>query len=430
MLCCVAGAVQAAMPRLGPHELLLLLLGVSCMERVPRRSKTAAAARAGWLPAAARQLQPHLSSLDPQQLSGALLAFGKLQYQPSPEWLSAYQQAWTSKQGRFSAKDHALVLWGVGFLPAAAAAGTDQLAWAQQLQAALQQSVSRPAAAVAAVALLKLRQAAQQQEGSTQLPAAANNAPQQQQQQQQDVQALPQPPSQQAAAAATATALQPGQQQQQQQQEEELLTSASLLHPTDCAMAVYALARLGPSSVDPEFAAFWLRQSRSQLGNMNSQELASCVWALGRLGLQPPEEWLQQHLRCSAQLAGCMSHRQLAMLLYGCARLQVGRVGVWGFAWLVRCSHDDDCVVTYSSGALPSRVHVRTSLPCTAQLLRKVPGWLCLLYEMGSSSACSVRPGAASNLLLLASSTLTIASLPVLLSTLSSCACSTCLTCW
>jgi hypothetical protein len=322
------------MPRLGPHELLLLLLGVACTERVPRRSTAAAAARAGWLPAAAQQLQPHLHQLDPQQLSGALLAFGKLQYQPSADWLAEYKQAWDRQQRKFSAKELALVLWGVGSLPAAAAAaaGDEQLAWVRQLQAALQQAVSRPAAAVAAVAMLKLRQAAQQQQqqqaGHDELSSAAAGSAlcqgqQQQQQQQQDSraawsqqQAIQQFSSEQAAAGF-------GDAMQQQQQQEELLTSASLLHPTDCAMAVYALARLGRSSIDPDFAAFWLRQSRSQLGNMNSQELASCVWALGRLGLQPPEDWLQQHLRCSAQLAGCMSHQQLAMLFYGCARLQV-----------------------------------------------------------------------------------------------------------
>jgi hypothetical protein len=325
------------MPRLGAHELLLLLLGVACTERVPRRSTTAAAARASWLPAAAQQLQPQLGKLDPQQLSGALLAFGKLQYQPSPGWLADYKQAWDRQQGKFSAKEHALVLWGVGSMPAAA--GDGQLAWVRQLQAALQQSVSRPAAAVAAVALLKLRQAAQQQQqqdGGEALSSTAGRAmlqEQQQQQQQQDSrtmqlqqqgeQTIQQPLSGQAAADPAVA------QQQQQRQQEELLSSASLLHPTDCAMAVYALARLGPHSIDPDFAAFWLRQSRSQLGNMNSQELASCVWALGRLGLQPPEDWLQQHLRCSAQLAGCMSHQQLAMLFYGCARLQV-RAAAWG----------------------------------------------------------------------------------------------------
>ncbi|WIA29188.1 hypothetical protein OEZ86_011699 [Tetradesmus obliquus] len=162
----------------------------------------------------------------------------------------------------------------------------------------------------------------QQQGGSQELSSAADGVQQQgeQQQQQQDAQVLQEPQTQQAAAE-TAITLQQGQQQQQQQQE-ELLSSASLLHPTDCAMAVYALARLGPASVVPEFAAFWLAQARSQQGSMNSQELASCVWALGRLKLQPPEDWLQQHLSCSAQLAGSMSHQQLAMLLYGCARLQ------------------------------------------------------------------------------------------------------------
>jgi hypothetical protein len=330
-LCFLVIAVQAAMPCLGAHELLLLLLGVACTERVPRRSTTAAAARASWLPAAAQQLQPELGKLDPQQLSGALLAFGKLQYQPSPGWLADYKQAWDRQQGKFSAKEHALVLWGVGSMPAgaAAAAGDGQLAWIRQLQAALQHSVSRPAAAVAAVALLKLRQAAQQQQqqqdGGEALSSAAGRAMLQGDQQQQDSrttqlqpqgqQTIQQPLSGQAAADPAVA--------QQQQQQEELLSSASLLHPTDCAMAVYALARLGPTSIDPEFTAFWLRQSRSQLGNMNSQELASCVWALGRLGLQPPEDWLQQHLRCSAQLAGCMSHQQLAMLFYGCARLQV-----------------------------------------------------------------------------------------------------------
>jgi hypothetical protein len=232
-----------------------------------------------------------------------------------------------------------LVLWGVGSLPAAAAAaagggaGAEQLAWARQLQAALQQSVSRPAAAVAAVALLKLRQAAQQQqpaggaEPSSVAVAETSVSQQEGQHQQQHEVHMPQQPLLQLVAAGTAATL------QQQQQETEMLSSASLLHPTDCAMAIYALARLGPRSVDPGFVAFWLRQSRSQLGNMNSQELASCAWALGRLGLHPPEEWLQQHLACSAQLAGCMSHQQLAMLLYGCARLQVSRLGqLLGFA--------------------------------------------------------------------------------------------------
>jgi hypothetical protein len=255
-----------------------------------------------------------------------------------------------------------MIMWGVGVLQPVA---PNQAQWAQKMQGALQQSVAKTATAVAAVALQKIRLAAQkqrlvqqeqleqqqaqgllqqQQQGQggeqgahlVQAPlqdgVAAHDAPQlqfqqqqveqQQQQQQQQSQAphaLDQPPQQQGPQ--QADLLQAAAQQLQEQP--ALLASASLLHPTDCAMVMYGLARLGPKALDPSFPAFWLAQSRSQLANMNSQELATCIWSLGKLRLLPPEVWLQQHLHATAGLAHCMSHQQLAMVWWGCACLRV-----------------------------------------------------------------------------------------------------------
>jgi hypothetical protein len=334
------------------HELLLLLLGVAGTRRKPP---------AGWMPAALAQLQPSLHDMSPAQLSTAVMACAKLNHVPSVAWLSGFWAAWEAKQLGFSARGHATVMWGVGVVQPVA---PDQAQWARKLQGALQQAVARAATAVAAVALQKIRLAAQKErlvqqeqleQQQTQQGAQLEQAPLQgtgsAQHLHEDVSASVQ---QHDLAAHDVLQSQPQQEQQQQQQQSHayadaqgpaqqdpqqlellqaaaqqlqeqpaLLASASLLHPTDCAMVLYGLARLGPSALDPNFPAFWLAQSRSQLVNMNSQELATCIWSLGKLRLLPPEAWLQQHLQATAGVATCMNHKQLAMVWWGCARLRV-----------------------------------------------------------------------------------------------------------
>jgi hypothetical protein len=322
-----------------------MLLGVAGTRRKPP---------AGWLSTAAATLQPQLPTMSPAQLSTAVMALAKLQHVPSTAWLAGFWRAWEAQQVSFSARSHASVLWGIGTLRPVR---PDQAKWAKKLQAALQQAVAQAATAVAAVALQKIRIAAQKeklvQQEQREQQQVGDDAPQQQ------------PVAAPAAAAAAevqqhaASQTQPQQllhdtleqdwDEQQQGQEDELLLlaahqqesvqeqpqllgSASLLHPTDCAMVMYGLARLGPSCLDPSFPAFWLAQARSQLVNMNSQELATSIWALGKLRLLPPEAWLQQHLQCAARLASAMSHKQLAMVWWGCARLRVS-VPVVGRLW-------------------------------------------------------------------------------------------------
>lgn len=309
--------------------------------------------------------------MTPQQLSLALLALAKLGHEPGAAWLNAFTLAWEALAPDASAKAHSMVLWGVGSLPgsqllgvssrssssggssssssggsrpvttqqsnAAGSPGTPdpvlqgdvddacsllqqpggeapsdppltpqqqaRLAMARRVQAALQTAVTRAASAVAAVAVLKLRQAAQRQQQQQQ---------QQHLDQQQPIQQPVQQPVQQPATAPPSSGEQP-----------QLLAGGSLLHPADCAMCISALARLGPGGMGPGFAAFWLRQAAAQQRNMNSAELASCLWALGRLRLRPPADWLAAHLEYTRQLAPCMNHKQLAMTLWGCARLQV-----------------------------------------------------------------------------------------------------------
>jgi hypothetical protein len=319
--------LQAALPACSTEELLHLLLGMAGTRRqLPE----------GWLQPAAGQLQARLGGMSPSQLSTSMLAIAKLNYTPSPAWMAAFWAAWEGQQAGFSTKGHATILWGVGTIkPGGGSSSSDsssqQAEFARRVQAALQHAVARTAKAVAAVALQKLKQAALQQQLAGQQPAAAPqeqqqpaqlHAPAQQQPQQQQPQPQPQPQQQQL----------PQQQQQQPlpppgrasgEEQPQLLSSASLLHPTDCAMMLYGLARLGPACVDPSFPGFWLAQAHTQQANMNSQELSICLWGLGKLQLQPPEAWLAQHMACTARLARCMSHRQLAMVLWSCARLRV-----------------------------------------------------------------------------------------------------------
>jgi hypothetical protein len=394
---------QAAVRQLEPKPLLMLMLGIANMKVRPA---------AGWCPAVLQAVATKLPLMSPSQLSNMMLACGKLQMAPSQAFLRAYQAAWEAQMPQLTAKDHALVLWGVGkmALSNAATGARNQLPWVWQVQQALQQAVNRAVGAVAAVALQKLRQASLQQqthaheqirepeeqqqlvlapdlkqmEGqerhdvhqqpTTNKPRAAlprelllsNNRDLQQQQQQQHVLQQQQPPAHFHADEPPPALLAQQQHHHHHQQQHQpahpselqqfqgsnvstevqaeqppLLSSASLLHPTDCAMVLYALARLGPAAVETSFTSFWLRQSKSQLGNMNSKELATCCWALGRLALRPPQDWLQQHLWCTSQLASCMSHRQLAMVLWGCARLQVG-----GYCLLLNrlwCQVPDSC---------------------------------------------------------------------------------------
>lgn len=328
------GCTQAALPTFPAHELLLLLLGVSSIKRRPPP---------GWLRAAFEQLQPSLPAMSPAQLSTAALAFGRLNYVPSTAWMTQFWQAWESQQVVFSARGHATVMWGVGTIQPVK---PDPQQWARQLQGALQVAVARATKAVAAVALQKIQLAAKKQEliqqeqlELEQQPVSIvteqldGNVAQQSVLQQQAlavVQEQQQVLSQQEDSEPLGEEglelllLQQGQQQDISEQP-QLLGSASLLHPTDCAMVMYGLARLGHSCIDPSFPAFWLAQSRSQLGNMNSQELAMSLWALGKLRLLPPEVWLQQALQCTARAARSMNHRQLAMVWWGCARLRVRR---------------------------------------------------------------------------------------------------------
>jgi hypothetical protein len=158
---------------------------------------------------------------------------------------------------------------------------------------------------------------------------------------------------------------------QQLQEQPALLASASLLHPTDCAVVLYGLARLGSSALDPNFPAFWLAQSRSQLVNMNSQELATCIWSLGKLRLLPPEVWLQQHLQATAGVAHCMNHKQLAMVWWGCARLRVSDTS-WGSCGTLHASTAafmmtvplPECFFLYLGQDVSSYVAPMDVLPC------------------------------------------------------------------
>lgn len=315
-----------------------MLLGVAGTRRTPP---------SGWLPAAVQAMKPHLDTMSPAQLSTAVMAWAKLGHVPSAAWLKGFWKAWEAQQLGFTARSHASVMWGIGKLNPIK---PDQSLWAKKLQDALQRVVAQAATAVAAVALQKIRIAAQKEK-----------LVQQEQLEQEQQQGLQQPQqledtasAAQSEPAAVVTQQQPDEQQQfwldaqqeldevdydeqlellaaQQQgtvqEQPQLLGSASLLHPTDCAMVIYGLARLGPKCLDPNFPAFWLAQSRSQLVNMNSQELATCMWALGKLRLLAPEAWLQQHLQCTARLASGMTHRQLAMVWWGCARLRVSLQG-------------------------------------------------------------------------------------------------------
>jgi hypothetical protein len=287
-----------------------------------------------------------------------MLALAKLQHLPPQAWMAAFWGAWQAQQATFSTKGHATIMWGMGSISGSSGDGAGRQQQQQQQQQAVfarqVHAVARTAKAVAGVALQKLRLAAlqQQQQSQAQQPAqqpvleqgtAILQQAEQQQQQQPTTQPLlqqQQPPvSQPQLEAPMPHASAPAGEEQPQ-----LLTSASLLHPTDCAMVLYGLARLGPSALDASFPPFWLAQARAQQANMNSQELATCLWALAKLRLQPPEPWLQQHLACSARLAACMSHRQLAMVLWGCARMRVSRLagrrgGRDGPAVNVCCKH-------------------------------------------------------------------------------------------
>lgn len=330
-LSCCFGLVllQVAALRMGAQELVMLLVGVALVEPVPRLSATAAAARSGWLPLVAEQLQQHLLSMTPKQLSAVMLAMARLKHQPTRAWQQVFEQAWDKQQSQFTAAGHSAVLWGIGCMPHSVEQQEPRIAWARKVQHALQAAVSKPASAVAAVAIMKLRQAAHQQQRQHLVLCSDVLQPQppvtaESQQQQQGAKA-------QATLVTSELSLQQSSPQLQAQPEQpQLLASASLLHPTDCAMTISGLAHLGPAAMDSEFASFWLRQSRSQLGNMNSEELSVCLQSLGRLRLRPPEDWLQQAMACCAQQAACMSHQQLAMVLWGCARLQVrGGPSLW-----------------------------------------------------------------------------------------------------
>lgn len=339
-MCLPRECLQAALATFPAHELLLLLLGVAGTRRKPPP---------GWRQGAAAALQPALCRLSPAQLSTAVMAMAKLQHVPSTAWLQQFWQSWEAQQLQFSARSHASVMWAIGTIRPYK---PDQNPWVKKLQAACQQAVAQATTAVAAVALQKIRLAAQrerlvQQEQLEQ--QQQQDAPAQQQQlgsanSGQGADQASQPPLQQQQSweelqfdYVEQVELSAAEQQHLIQEQPQLLASASLLHPTDCAMVMYGLARLGRSCLDPSFPAFWLAQSRSQLVNMNSQELATCLWALGKLRLLPPEAWLQQHLQCSARMASVMSHKQLAMVWWGCAKLRVSEAAcavLWGSDWV------------------------------------------------------------------------------------------------
>lgn len=75
---------------------------------------------------------------------------------------------------------------------------------------------------------------------------------------------------------------------------------------------------------NPELAQLMLLYSRPYVGQLRAHELASMLWSLGKLQVQPAGSWLEAVWAASEPQLGSWRTGELAMALYGLGLMQVG----------------------------------------------------------------------------------------------------------
>jgi hypothetical protein len=92
-------------------------------------------------------------------------------------------------------------------------------------------------------------------------------------------------------------------------------------------LALLALSELPRPLIHVPFVEAALTGAAAHLEAYAPAELAQAAFALGRCRYRPAPNWARAFLDAAARGAGGMRHQELAMLLWGAARLQVGAPG-------------------------------------------------------------------------------------------------------
>jgi hypothetical protein len=104
------------------------------------------------------------------------------------------------------------------------------------------------------------------------------------------------------------------------------------------ATAVWALARLHKSSLLPQqelhaTVCELMQQLQRRLPHCSPQDLSNSLWALAKLRVQPPQDWLQDWVAASAGMLGQFSGQAIGNAVWGLVKLGHRP----GEAWVQRC---------------------------------------------------------------------------------------------
>lgn len=243
-----------------------------------------------WLQALLRALGPRLGDLEPRELAAVIWALGRLKFKPGDAWLAALSRRLSAARARagsgggggLGAREAVTALWGLARLRRDEA-GRGALVELQEHLLDLQGWGHVPAAAAAA-----------HSGGSSGGGEGLGSGPEQ--------------GAADAAAGGGARVAPP-------------------LPRASAVLALLCLAELPRGAALPRFAEMAVSESERHFLAMAPGELAQCVHALGAARYRPPPRWAAAALGAAGAAAAGMDEREIAMLLWGVARLQVGGRG-------------------------------------------------------------------------------------------------------
>ena len=94
------------------------------------------------------------------------------------------------------------------------------------------------------------------------------------------------------------------------------------------ANTVYACGKLGITPPNNWLQRFW-HASASTLGEFKPQELSNTLYSCGQLGITPPADWRQRYWHASASTLGEFKPQNLSNTVYACGQLGITPPADW-----------------------------------------------------------------------------------------------------
>lgn len=304
--CLPSFRVQLRMPSCRPEELVTLAWGVAaCSTTSPGHQ---------WMHTLVLLLQPHLDTLDAQQLAMLAWACGRWRHVPNKQWLLRLQDACKAQRG-WTPQGLCLLVWALArlsmgeapkpraaVLPDAGNGSTSRggsagvAASAAQPGADLGSEPSTGTAAAAPSSTYVLAAAGSQEAGDSAAGSGHTDA---------------------SASSTQAAAW---------MLELQKKLAACPLSAEDASMALLAAGQLGAARVHAPLTQACVDALAGQLHECSPQQLANTAWALGRLGTALPSAWTDQLLKSLRAAMAELDARQLIMAVWGLSQLQVRRM--------------------------------------------------------------------------------------------------------